>query len=91
MSRSVLLLLLLGCWMCTSFSTAFRMNKWERCLCKKSYRIRPMSIIKWSLYPPSASCRAYEIVVTVKEGRKICLHPESKAWKLIMRGERGPI
>ncbi|KAB5528581.1 hypothetical protein PHYPO_G00141870 [Pangasianodon hypophthalmus] len=92
MSRSVLLLLLLlGCWMCASFSTAFRMERSERCLCKKLYRVRPINIMKWTLYPPSASCRAYEIVVSLKTGRKLCLHPGSKPWKLIMSGERGPI
>ncbi|KAK2845533.1 hypothetical protein Q7C36_010387 [Tachysurus vachellii] len=90
MNRYVLLLLL-GCWMCASFCTAFRMHKWERCLCKKSYRIRPTDIIKWTLYSPSASCSAYEIVVTIKNGRKICLHPDTKTWKLILIGERGPI
>ncbi|MCJ8746959.1 hypothetical protein PDJAM_G00147860 [Pangasius djambal] len=91
MSRSVLLLLLLGCWMCASFCTAFQMERSERCLCKKFYRVRPMNILKRTLYRPSASCNAYEIVVTLKTGRKLCLHPDSKLWKIIMSGERGPI
>ncbi|XP_053336973.1 interleukin-8-like [Clarias gariepinus] len=90
MSRSVLLLLL-GCWMCASFCTAFRMERSERCLCQKSYRIHPKNIFEWKLYPPSASCMAYEIVVTTTSGRKTCLLSASKAWKFIMSGQRGPI
>ncbi|KAF4074360.1 hypothetical protein AMELA_G00238530 [Ameiurus melas] len=90
MSRYVLLLLL-GCWMFASFCAAFRMERSERCLCKKLYRVRPANIFQWKLFPPSASCSAYEIVLTSVAGRKICLHPESKAWKLIMSGERSPI
>ncbi|XP_060764079.1 C-X-C motif chemokine 10-like [Neoarius graeffei] len=90
MSRTVLLLLL-GCWLCASFCTAFRFERSERCICQKFSRIPYRKIFEWKLYPPSASCRAYEIVVTTVAGRKMCLNPNSKAWKFIMSGERGPI
>ncbi|KAF7687461.1 hypothetical protein HF521_014689 [Silurus meridionalis] len=70
---------------------AFRMERSERCLCKKLYRIHPKKIFEWKLYSPSASCKAYEIVVTTNAGRKMCLHPDSKLWKVIIKGERGPI
>ncbi|XP_062874218.1 C-X-C motif chemokine 6 [Trichomycterus rosablanca] len=86
MSRPVLLLLLV-CLVCVSCSSAFRMDRLERCLCRRVYRVNPQNIAGYKVHRPSSSCNATEIVVYLNNGRKVCLDPKQKAWTYILQKE----
>ncbi|KAF5905593.1 C-X-C motif chemokine 9-like, partial [Clarias magur] len=60
--------------------------KAERCLCqtKAQERIRPALVKMFEIFPPSASCLNTEIILTLKQGRKVCLDPKGKQGQKIL-------
>ncbi|XP_072521184.1 platelet basic protein [Salminus brasiliensis] len=90
MIRSILLLLV-SSLMCATVCTALRMDGRQRCICITLYKVKPWNIMNWQVHRPSASCGIDEIVVTLRNQKKVCLDPNTKAWRIIMQRERGAI
>ncbi|XP_020844113.1 C-X-C motif chemokine 11 [Phascolarctos cinereus] len=66
----------------------FLMFRGSRCLCRSSRveSVNPENIKKVSIIFPSGSCDKKEIIVTLKRGMaQMCLNPESKQGKLILK------
>uniref|UniRef100_A0A8B9J7P8 Chemokine interleukin-8-like domain-containing protein n=1 Tax=Astyanax mexicanus TaxID=7994 RepID=A0A8B9J7P8_ASTMX len=77
---------------CLLYTTAYKMDGRQRCLCKNLYEVKPWKIKAWEVHHPSPYCDVIEIVVSLKyRKKKVCLHPKSEAWKAIMQKESGPI
>ncbi|KAG1958969.1 C-X-C motif chemokine 11 [Pimephales promelas] len=77
MSRTIFLLSLVFL-ICMAFTEGQRMFISKRCLCSRTYDIRPGNIKDWKVHKPSAFCGTTEIVVTLKKPQiKVCLNPKS--------------
>uniref|UniRef100_A0A5F8HEY2 C-X-C motif chemokine ligand 11 n=2 Tax=Monodelphis domestica TaxID=13616 RepID=A0A5F8HEY2_MONDO len=66
----------------------FSMFRGGWCLCRSSTvnSVYIANIKKVSIFFPSGSCNKIEIIITLKEGMgQICLNPESKQAKLILK------
>ncbi|XP_036454656.1 platelet basic protein [Colossoma macropomum] len=90
MSRPILLLLLVSL-VCATVCTAFRLDGRQRCLCTTAHKVNPRNIKDWKVHRPSAYCRNTEIVVTLRNQKKVCLHRNTKIWQLIMQKELGSV
>ncbi|XP_066511427.1 alveolar macrophage chemotactic factor-like [Hoplias malabaricus] len=87
MNRPILLLILASL-ACATVSSAFRLDGRQRCLCTKDYTVQPQNIVQWKVYPRSPLCSKVEIVVTLRNKKKVCLKPTTTSWQLIMQKER---
>ncbi|EPQ01681.1 C-X-C motif chemokine 10 [Myotis brandtii] len=64
------------------------LNRTTRCSCIKisNQPVNPRSLEKLEMIPASPSCPRVEIIATMKRnGEKICLNPESKIIKNILK------
>ncbi|XP_006754616.1 PREDICTED: C-X-C motif chemokine 10 [Myotis davidii] len=64
------------------------LNRTTRCSCIKisNQPVNPRSLEKLEMIPASPSCPRVEIIATMKKnGEKICLNPESKIIKNILK------
>ncbi|KAL6465574.1 hypothetical protein MHYP_G00257070 [Metynnis hypsauchen] len=61
----------------------------ERCLCrgKIQKRVRFQNINMIEPFSPTASCSKTEILISLKSGRRVCLDPNAKQGKKILKGK----
>ncbi|MCJ8746956.1 hypothetical protein PDJAM_G00147820 [Pangasius djambal] len=65
-------------------------GKTERCLCQKKAqeKVRPALVETFEIFPPSASCSNTEIILTLKQGMKVCLDPKGNQGQKILIGQK---
>ncbi|KAI4893526.1 hypothetical protein NFI96_000275 [Prochilodus magdalenae] len=90
MSRAILLLLVVSL-ACAALCTAFRLDDRQRCLCMTAYKVMPRKIMSLEVHRSSASCSKDEIVVTLRNRKKVCLHPNTKLWQFLMQQVKGSV
>ncbi|KAF7687457.1 hypothetical protein HF521_014685 [Silurus meridionalis] len=65
-------------------------GKAERCLCqmKGKERVNPKLVETFKIFYPSASCSNTEILLTLKQGMKVCLDPKGNQGQKILFGSK---
>nr|AAN41455.1 interleukin-8 variant 3 [Ictalurus punctatus] len=65
-------------------------GKAERCFCQKKAleKVRPALVKKFEVFPPSASCSNTEIILSLKQGMKVCLDPEGNQGQKVLTGQK---
>ncbi|XP_053466395.1 C-X-C motif chemokine 11-1 [Ictalurus furcatus] len=65
-------------------------GKAERCFCQKKAleKVRPALVKKFEIFPPSASCSNTEIILSLKQGMKVCLDPEGNQGQKVLIGQK---
>ncbi|KAF4074364.1 hypothetical protein AMELA_G00238570 [Ameiurus melas] len=65
-------------------------GKAVRCLCQKKTveKVKPALVEKFEIFPPSASCSNTEIILTLKQGMKVCLDPEGNQGQKVLTGQK---
>ncbi|KAL7836548.1 hypothetical protein AOLI_G00278320 [Acnodon oligacanthus] len=90
MKTTTLILLFLVIFGMTATLCAGRVGgQGERCLCrgKIQKRVSLRSVKTIETFYPTASCLKTEILISLKSGRRVCLDPDAKQGKNILKGK----